>query len=65
MGAFNRGVKDTYQERPENRYVVDIALNIMVGVKYLQRLQHLKLQGLEVDLGWESYVPARQYTSVM
>ncbi|MGZ7443453.1 PfaD family polyunsaturated fatty acid/polyketide biosynthesis protein [Paenibacillus sp. TH7-28] len=60
MGAFNRWVKGTYLEAPENRSVVEIALNIMEGVKLLQRLQHLKLQGLETDSEWETYVPVKQ-----
>jgi trans-AT polyketide synthase, acyltransferase and oxidoreductase domains len=59
MGGFNDWVKGSYLEAPENRHVVDVAHHIMTGAAYLQRLQSLKLQGLQLPDELSHYRPER------
>ncbi|MFC1484910.1 PfaD family polyunsaturated fatty acid/polyketide biosynthesis protein [bacterium] len=47
MGAFNDWVKGSELEKPENRFVGDIALRLMKGAAYLERLNSLKVLGVE------------------
>ncbi len=47
MGAFNEWVKGSFLELPENRRVVPIALNILYGAGVIQRLNMLKMQGVQ------------------
>jgi PfaD family protein len=49
MGAFNNWVKGTELEKPENRFVADIANRIMKSATYLFRLNYLKSLGVEID----------------
>jgi PfaD family protein len=46
MGAFNEWVKGSHLERPENRHVVTIALNILYGAAVLLRATALRCQGV-------------------
>ena len=57
MGAFNRWVKGSYLEAPENRRAVDVAHHLLRGAAFLYRLQSLRLQGLQVPYGLGRYVP--------
>jgi trans-AT polyketide synthase, acyltransferase and oxidoreductase domains len=57
MGGFNDWVRGSYLEDPENRHVVDVAHHIMTGAAYLQRLQSLKLQGLQLPNALSRYQP--------
>jgi trans-AT polyketide synthase, acyltransferase and oxidoreductase domains len=59
MGGFNDWVKGSYLEAPENRHVVDVAHHIMTGAAYLQRLQTLKFQGLQLPDELSHYRPER------
>ena len=57
MGSFNNWVKGTYLELPENRHVVDVANQIMMGTAYLYRIQNLKIQGLQIPNELTHYSP--------
>jgi PfaD family protein len=46
MGAFNEWVKGSFLERPENRRVVTVALNILYGSAVLLRASALRCQGI-------------------
>jgi trans-AT polyketide synthase, acyltransferase and oxidoreductase domains len=59
MGAFNAWVRGTYLEQPENRYVTDIAQQIMNGAAYLYRLQALKMQSVGFPAAFSRYQPAQ------
>ena len=56
MGAFNDWVRGTRLETPENRAVVDIADQLMVGAAYQHRLNDIAIQGVEVPPLWERYL---------
>ncbi len=45
MGAFNEWAKDTFLEKPENRRVALVALNLMHGAGVQLRAQALRSQG--------------------
>ena len=48
MGAFNRWVADSFLERPENRHVQQIALNLLEGAACVTRGLQLRTYGLNV-----------------
>jgi PfaD family protein len=48
MGAFNEWVKGTFLERPENRRVVVVGLNILYGAAVMLRVNVIKNQGIRV-----------------
>lgn len=45
MGAFNEWTKGTFLEKPQNRKVVTVALNILHGAAVIFRLNFLRMQG--------------------
>ncbi|MFT5131956.1 MAG: trans-AT polyketide synthase/acyltransferase/oxidoreductase domain-containing protein [Gammaproteobacteria bacterium] len=49
MGAFNEWVKDSVLDAPENRTVVNVALNIMYGAALVTRLNMLRHQGAKIS----------------
>jgi hypothetical protein len=53
MGAFNEWTKGTFLERPENRRVADVGLNLMYGAAVCLRSQMLRTQGIDVPLALE------------
>jgi hypothetical protein len=57
MGAFNDWTRDTYLAEPANRHVVDVALHLLTGAAYLQRMHILQLQGLDLDAIQLAYLP--------
>ncbi len=57
MGSFNDWVRGTYLAEPENRRVVDLALQILTGAACQYRLQALKLKGLRIPTDLEQYRP--------
>ncbi|NMB90988.1 MAG: PfaD family polyunsaturated fatty acid/polyketide biosynthesis protein [Chloroflexi bacterium] len=59
MGSFNDWVQGTYLQAPENRRVVDIALQLLTGCSYLYRLQALKLQGVVLPTSLDQYRPEK------
>ena len=57
IGSFNDWTRGTYLAKPENRRVVDVALQILTGAAYQYRVQSLKLQGVRVPSSAEQYYP--------
>jgi len=57
MGAFNDWVRGSYLESVENRRVVDVAVHLMTGAAYLQRLHDLRLQGTTLPAALQRYKP--------
>ena len=57
LGAFNSWVKGTYLEDYTQRKAVDVALHLLKGAAYLQRINQLKLQGINLQPDLTSYVP--------
>ena len=56
MGAFNDWVKGTDLEAADNRHVVEIANQLMMGAAYQYRLNQLTIQGLQLPTAWERYL---------
>ena len=59
MGAFNEWVKGSFLERPENRRVVTVALNILYGAAVLLRAASLRFQGVQLPVGFPRVAPRR------
>jgi trans-AT polyketide synthase/acyltransferase/oxidoreductase domain-containing protein len=57
MGSFNDWVRGSYLAEPHNRRVVDVAHHIMTGAAFLQRLQTLKILGLQMPSYYAQYCP--------
>jgi len=57
MGSFNDWARGTYLEQPENRRAVDVALHLLTGAAYLQRLRAINALGIANDPSLESYIP--------
>ncbi|HCH70432.1 MAG TPA: 2-nitropropane dioxygenase [Colwellia sp.] len=55
LGAFNSWVKGSYLEDYTRRGAVDVALHMLKGAAYLQRVNQLKLQGLSLSTELASY----------
>ncbi len=55
LGAFNSWVKGTYLEDYTRRYAVDVALHMLKGAAYLQRVNQLKLQGVSLSPALATY----------
>lgn len=55
LGAFNQWVKGTYLAEYDRRYAVDVALHILKGAAYLQRINQLTLQGISLPHSLASY----------
>jgi PfaD family protein len=53
MGAFNEWTRGTFLERPENRRVAEVGLNLMYGAAVCLRGQTLRGQGVDVALRLE------------
>ena len=56
MGAFNDWVRGTRLETAENRKVVTIADQLMMGAAYQIRLNQLMLQGISTPTSWKRYL---------
>jgi PfaD family protein len=59
LGAFNAWVKGSYLEAFDARSAPDVALQILRGAAYLQRVQLLRLQGVNLTLEQRTYRLAR------
>jgi PfaD family protein len=57
MGAFNEWVQGSPLEKPENRRVVVIAMNILYGAAVLLRAQGLRCQGVRLPTNYPRVVP--------
>jgi trans-AT polyketide synthase/acyltransferase/oxidoreductase domain-containing protein len=55
LGAFNSWVKGSYLEDYQQRKAVDIALHLLKGAAYLQRVNQLKLQGVKLSTHLQNY----------
>lgn len=55
LGAFNSWVKGTYLEDFTRRGAVDVALHMLKGAAYLQRVNMLKSQGVTLTTDLASY----------
>ena len=59
MGAFNEWTRGTYLADPANRHVADVALQILNGAAYLQRVRLLNAQGIHFSAALESFQPEK------
>lgn len=59
IGPFNDWTRGTYLADPANRRVVDVALHLLTGATYLQRLHALRLAGLQTDPCVTAYIPSQ------
>ncbi|HKQ49624.1 MAG TPA: PfaD family polyunsaturated fatty acid/polyketide biosynthesis protein [Phycisphaerae bacterium] len=57
MGAFNEWVRGSFLEKPDNRTVVTVAMNLMLGAAVLTRANWLKTQGLQLPAAAQHYRP--------
>jgi PfaD family protein len=57
MGAFNQWVKGSFLEAPEQRTVVQIALNLLEGAAVVTRAQQLRSYGVPVPAAAFAYRP--------
>ncbi|QFQ95102.1 PfaD family polyunsaturated fatty acid/polyketide biosynthesis protein [Streptomyces phaeolivaceus] len=57
MGAFNRWTRDGFLGRPENRTVVQIALNLLEGAAVVTRAQQLRSHGVPLPAAAFAYRP--------
>jgi len=55
LGAFNSWVKGSYFEDYRQRKAVDVALHLLKGGAYLQRINQLKLQGVKLAQNLSGY----------
>lgn len=60
IGAFNQWVRGTFLEPPEQRGVVSVALNLLVGAAVLTRAGWLRAQGVPLAAGARRFVPWRR-----
>ncbi len=60
MGAFNQWVKGTVLEPVENRKVVEVAHQLLIGAAYLARVRSLNTQGVFLSEDLQQYYPPRQ-----
>ncbi len=61
MAAFNDWVRGSFLERPENRRVATVALNILYGAAVLQRARVLNAQGVAVAPGIPRLAPLESF----
>ncbi|TEW55935.1 PfaD family polyunsaturated fatty acid/polyketide biosynthesis protein [Psychromonas sp. RZ22] len=61
LGAFNSWVKNTYLADYEQRKAVDVALHLLTGAAYLQRINQLKYQGISIHNDLLSYHPSAPF----
>ena len=62
MGAFNEWAKGSFLEQPENRKVVTVAMNLMLGAAFLTRVHWLTTQGLPVPGPVRGFAPLEPET---
>jgi PfaD family protein len=57
IGAFNEWVKGTFLEKPENRQVVPVAMNLLLGAAVITRADWLCNQGIDLPRNVCRYFP--------
>ena len=65
MGAFNEWVKGTFLEKPENRNVRTVAMNLLVGACVVIRAGWLRQQGISLPPGTGKYLPSEIETMTL
>ncbi len=63
MAAFNEWVRGSFLERPENRKVATVALNILYGAAVLQRARSCVAQGMALPPGVPRLAPSSRSRS--
>jgi trans-AT polyketide synthase/acyltransferase/oxidoreductase domain-containing protein len=59
MGAFNEWAKGSTLEQPENREVVNVALNLMYGAALVNRVNQLRQQGIRFSSSCINFSPIK------
>ncbi|SMC80119.1 PfaD family protein [Desulfocicer vacuolatum DSM 3385] len=62
MGAFNQWVKGSFLENPEQRHVVDLALNLLFGACVCTRAAWLKTQTGDIPVDASGFIPMDRAT---
>jgi trans-AT polyketide synthase/acyltransferase/oxidoreductase domain-containing protein len=57
MGAFNQWVKGSFLERPDERRIVTVAMNLLYGAAVVTRANWLKHQGAVLPEGTDHFSP--------
>jgi trans-AT polyketide synthase/acyltransferase/oxidoreductase domain-containing protein len=57
IGAFNEWVRGTFLEKPAQRDVVTVAMNLLVGAAVLTRAGWLRAQGVPLSPGAQQFQP--------
>jgi PfaD family protein len=57
IGAFNQWVKGSFLEKPENRNVVTVAMNLLFGASVVTRVNWIRSQGLPLPAGTGKFSP--------
>jgi len=57
IGAFNQWVKGSFLEKPENRKIVGVAMNILCGASVATRVNWLRNQGVVLPAGIGNFSP--------
>ncbi|MFZ5572106.1 MAG: PfaD family polyunsaturated fatty acid/polyketide biosynthesis protein [Thermodesulfobacteriota bacterium] len=57
IGAFNEWVKGTFLEKPGNRNVATVALNLLLGASVATRVAWFRNQGISFPIGTGNYRP--------
>jgi PfaD family protein len=67
MGAFNEWTRDSYLERPENRSIVTVALNLLLGAAVATRFNWLRAQKVVMppDAGKFRPLPLEEIVSLI
>ncbi|HEX5328079.1 MAG TPA: 2-nitropropane dioxygenase, partial [Acetobacteraceae bacterium] len=59
MGAFNSWVRGSFLERPENRDVVQVALNMLEGAAHITMAQRARMCGVQLPAAAFRFKPRR------
>lgn len=57
MGSFNQWIKGSFLEKPENREVVTVAINILCGASVVTRVNWLRAQGAVLPANIGNFSP--------
>jgi trans-AT polyketide synthase, acyltransferase and oxidoreductase domains len=59
IGAFNNWVKESFLEKPENRKIQQVALNLLEGASIITKAQQLRTYGIPVPSDIFAYKPVQ------
>ena len=57
IGAFNEWTKGTFLEKPKNRKVATVAMNLLMGASYMTRINWIHNQGVELPTELSRFAP--------